>query len=217
VGKTTDKNTSLAEQTDEESLVTFHSQNEKQKMQKLTKTEQRATMYQKMKKLVNDVSAVRSKLQDNHEATTIKEKSEVNLQNYDLIKEEIKKLREELNENNMTKRENKELKFKVECLMQLNNKQMKRYEETVKSLEDSLYRISTENKKLKEEICWIRECHMDDLKSAKRDEAMRLFRAAGCWKINEKQVSHSFASCRESGAFNINATADGSLVCCCAV
>jgi hypothetical protein len=102
-----------------------------------------------MNKIANDVSAVWTKLQGIHEAIAIREKSEVSAQNYAHINEEIRKLREKLNEDNMTKIENRELKFEVECLMQLNHNQMRKYEEDVKRLEGAVHRISIENKKVR--------------------------------------------------------------------
>jgi hypothetical protein len=50
-----------------------------------------------MNKIANDVSAVWTKLQGIHEAIAIREKSEVNAQNYAHINEEIRKRREKLN------------------------------------------------------------------------------------------------------------------------
>jgi hypothetical protein len=201
MGKGTDKKTSPAEDTDEDPLVIFNSKDQKQKTEQLTKTHHCATVDWNMKKLVNGVSAVQSKLQEIHEAIAIRDKLEVNIQDCAHINEEIKNVREKLYEDNVMKTEIKELKFKVQFLMEVNHNQLITYEEELKRFKDSLYRISTANKELREEIYWIRQCHKDHTKAAKRHEALRHFRAAGSWKTNEKQVSHFLVSCRESGEF----------------
>jgi hypothetical protein len=204
MGEATDRNTSPPEEMDEERLITLYSEKQKQKTEELTKTQQCAgcaTMDKNINKSVDDVSVVQSKLEDVNEASTRREESEVNLQNHAHTNKEMKQLREKLNEDNVMKTEIKELKSKVEFLMQLNRNQMMKYEEAEKRLEDSVHRISTENKKLREEIDWIRECHKDDMKAAKMKEAVGDFSAAGVWKISDKQVSHSLAFCRESGEF----------------
>jgi hypothetical protein len=93
----------------------------------------------------------------------------------------------------------------VMVLLQQHLRVAKENQETMNRLNETADRFSYERKMLKQAIDLLCTCTGNsDINIARRDEAVECLSAAGYTSFTNKEVSHSFASCREPGKFKQN-------------
>jgi hypothetical protein len=183
-----------SKETNEDHLSILYFQTHEQQMEELNQAHQCSScmiMKNTVTNLRDELTAVQQKLEGFAERNVLLVRSEY----YAHVDEELEKLGKTVNESSMMKDEMEKLNVKVAELEEQHPSDRIKSEEAIKRLNEVV-------EELKQEIHLLRDYNADDdIIVARSDEAVEHLSEAGYRKINNKQVSHSFPSCQESGEF----------------
>jgi uncharacterized coiled-coil DUF342 family protein len=160
----TGEETLSSKQPEKDRLSVLSFQNKEQQTDKLNQTYQCTLctiMEETINKLRNYMTALQKKQEEFDKVITERDMLVIRLQNYAHLDEELEKLREKVSKGNVMKTEN--VKLNVDVAGQLHS-EAKRIQETINRLNETVVRISSENKELQVKMAELAEQHHSEVK-----------------------------------------------------